>query len=99
MPGANQQFQYWFIPFVPLFVGMIGLPGVLTFWVPLYFYPFLNGDPAPQHYMLLNVSGWLLTVGPQDDLFKFLLNAVMCPIKWLKGVGKTAESDEKQKEA
>ena len=39
MPGAHFQFQFWFIPIVPLVLALTGLPVILTFWIPYYFYP------------------------------------------------------------
>ena len=39
MPGAHEQFQFWFTVFVPLLLGMIGLPGWMTCCVSMYFYP------------------------------------------------------------
>mmetsp|Transcript_13063 Transcript_13063/g.22047 ORF Transcript_13063/g.22047 Transcript_13063/m.22047 type:complete len:218 (+) Transcript_13063:559-1212(+) len=64
MPGANGQFQFWFICLVPLLISMTGVPLVLTFWVTEYFYPFLHGDPQYQHYLILGLTAWLITVGP-----------------------------------
>jgi hypothetical protein len=45
MPGGHQQFQYWFIPIVPMLLGMIGVPYIFVFWITNYLYPFLGGDP------------------------------------------------------
>ena len=65
MPGANSQFQYWFISIVPLLLAMLGLPMLLTFWIPNYYYPIVGGvDPRYQHYFLLGLSLWLVTIGP-----------------------------------
>ena len=74
MPGAHGQFQFWFTVFVPLLLGMIGLPGWVTCLIPMYFYP-IEGDPAPQHQMLLGVCAYLLIVGPAQDLIGGLFNA------------------------
>ena len=52
---------------MPLLLGMTGLPGWVTCCVPMYFYP-IEGDPAPQHKMLLALCAYLLVVGPRQDL-------------------------------
>ena len=72
MPGGHQQFQYWFIPIVPLLVGMIGVPYILVFWITNYFYPIITnmgGDPQYQHKFLLALCFWLITIGPRMNLF------------------------------
>lgn len=69
MPGANQQFQFWFTGLVPIVIEMVGLPSILTFWVPHYFYPIINNaDPKYQHFFLMGLVGWLYTVGPRRNL-------------------------------
>ena len=70
MPGGHGQFQIWFIPLVPLLLGMIGVPYLLVFWITNYFYPYLPGmNPEHHHKFLLAVCFWLLTVGPRMSLF------------------------------
>ena len=70
MPGAHIQFQFWFVIFVPLLHGMIGLPSICWFWITPYFYPLIeHSNHVMQHYMLLATCAWLLVVGPKDDLF------------------------------
>lgn len=73
MPGAHGQFQFWFTALVPILLGMIGLPACFTFLVTPYLYP-IKDDPCYQHYMLLSVCAWLLTVGPCDDLIQWTLH-------------------------
>jgi hypothetical protein len=69
MPGANLQFLFWFMSLYPLFIEMVGLPQILTFWMYSKFYPIIEGaDPRYQHYILLFVVVWLNTVGPQQKL-------------------------------
>jgi hypothetical protein len=69
MPGANGQFQFWYISIVPLLLGMTGIPMILLFWVEHYFYPILGGvDPRYQHYFMLGLSLWLITVGAHKGL-------------------------------
>lgn len=64
MPGAHGQFQYWYISIVPLLLGMTGIPMILVFWLDHYFFPILPGvDPRYQHYLILGLSFWLITVG------------------------------------
>lgn len=46
MPGANQQFQFWFICFIPLLIDMVGLPQILTFWITPLAYPIKDYDPV-----------------------------------------------------
>jgi hypothetical protein len=70
MPGANQQFQFWFIAIVPILLAMTGVPLILTFWIPNYLYPINGRDPRHQHYFVLALSIWLITVGPTKNLFK-----------------------------
>ena len=75
MPGANLQFQYWFMCLVPLLIEMIGLPMILTFWIYANRYPIIEGaDPKYQHIMLLCIIAWLNTVGPKDSLFNSLIS-------------------------
>ena len=85
MPGAHGQFQYWFTMFVPIALGMTGVPVVCTFWVYSYFYPhenYFTGDPAPQHQFLLALCAWLLVVGPCDNLAKTVWSLLTC--QWNK---------------
>lgn len=79
MPGANQQFQFWFICFIPLLIDMVGLPQILTFWITPLLYPIRDYDPALQHYFLLALAAWLSTIGPKDNLFKWVLS--LMPMK------------------
>merc|ERR1712178_536112 len=74
MPGANQQFQFWFICFVPLLIDMVGLPQIFTFWITPYFYPILDKDPKHQHYFMLGLTAWLITIGPKDNFFLWILS-------------------------
>jgi hypothetical protein len=69
MPGANQQFQFWYISIVPLLLGMLPLPLISTIWASNYFFPITNMDPRYQHFFLLGLSFWLITVGPQKPWF------------------------------
>jgi hypothetical protein len=69
MPGADGQIQFWFTCLVPLVLGMVGLPFVMLFWIQPYFYPVL-GDPDSQHYFLLVLVLYLLTVGPNQKLLE-----------------------------
>lgn len=75
MPGANMQFQYWFICLVPLLIEMVGLPQILTFWIYANRYPIVEGaDPKYQHIMLLSICAWLNTVGPKKCLGSAVLD-------------------------
>ena len=49
---------------VPLLVSMVGLPTLLTFVVQIKYFP-IRGDPSPQHFFLLGLLAWLVTVGPK----------------------------------
>jgi hypothetical protein len=48
---------------------MIGLPTVMTAWIPNYFYPLVpdedSDNPMYQHLFLIAIVGWLITVGPK----------------------------------
>jgi hypothetical protein len=48
---------------------MIGLPTFLMVWIPNYLYPIVmdedSDDPMFQHFFLLALVGWLITVGPR----------------------------------
>ena len=72
MPGGHRHFQFWFTPLYPLLISMLGLPCILTCPLPDYFYPILHGGNRPlmnlQHKVLLGIVGWLITVGPRDDI-------------------------------
>jgi hypothetical protein len=52
---------------IPLLVGMIGVPYIMVFWIANYFYP-IQGDPRYQHFFLLGISLWLITIGPHRSL-------------------------------
>lgn len=73
MPGAHIQFQFWYAPFVPLLLEMVGLPSLLTFWLYACNYPVINDmdgfpvDPEDQHHLLLALVFWLTTFGPRPD--------------------------------
>jgi len=70
MPGANQQFQFWFIPIMPVVIEMVGLPSFTTFWIYSYFWPVIPDDPKYQHFFLLGLVAWLYTVGPYRSLYE-----------------------------
>ena len=55
---------------IPLYLNMIGLPFILLVFVPGYFYPINGRDPRYQHYFLLSLTAWFLTVGPKESLYK-----------------------------
>lgn len=63
MPGANGQFVFWYMMFVPLLTAMIGVPAWATCFLYIYLFP-IEGDPAFQHKLLLGVCTYLVTVGP-----------------------------------
>jgi len=48
---------------------MVGLPTVFMVWIPNYLYPIVmdedSDDPMFQHFFLLALVGWLITVGPR----------------------------------
>jgi len=54
---------------VPLLIEMVGLPTVFMVWIPNYLYPIVmdedSDDPMLQHFFLLALVGWLITVGPR----------------------------------
>lgn len=67
MPGAHGQFQHWYVTLVPLYLSMVGLPALATFWIPLCLYPCYDGriyDASVQHILLLAVTVYLLIIGP-----------------------------------
>mmetsp|Transcript_22607 Transcript_22607/g.34902 ORF Transcript_22607/g.34902 Transcript_22607/m.34902 type:complete len:90 (+) Transcript_22607:97-366(+) len=70
MPGANGQFQFWFMAFVPLLLATTGVPILATFWVTEYFYPINGKDPKHQHWFLLALVAYLLTVGTSEGVLK-----------------------------
>lgn len=82
LPGAPTPIKYWFMPFVPLLVEMIGLPVPVTCLAYQQLYPFVKDldlafpdapkqfDTMLQHAFLLGIAGWLLTVGPQENLLE-----------------------------
>ena len=70
MPGANQQFQFWFMSMIPLYLNLTGLPFILLVFIPGHYYPINSADPRYQHYFLLSLTAWFLTVGPKESLYK-----------------------------
>ena len=55
---------------IPLYLNLTGLPFILFVFVPEYFYPINGKDPRYQHYFLLSLTAWFLTVGPKESLYK-----------------------------
>ena len=53
---------------VPLMIDMIGLPIEVTWWIYPYFYPIERCCTKKQHYFLLALMTWLVTIGPKKDL-------------------------------
>jgi hypothetical protein len=51
---------------------MTGVPVLFTFWVTPYFYPILSAPPSNQHYHLLALVAWMLTIGPKENWYKSL---------------------------
>lgn len=72
MPGANYQFQFWFISLVPVMIEMIGLPSWCTFWIYAMFYPINQQAVAIkcQHIFILCLVAWLVTIGPERDIVR-----------------------------
>jgi hypothetical protein len=69
MPGGNWQFQFWYMPLVPILFAMLPVPLVATFWItnqifPIIYYPL---DPRYHHYMLLAMMLYLVVVGPKTQ--------------------------------
>jgi hypothetical protein len=66
---------------------MVGLPQIMTFWITPYFYPILDDDPKYQHYFMLGLTAWLITIGPKESLFMWVLsfmpNKVQAMVKGL----------------
>lgn len=71
MPGAHSQFQFWFLCFHPLMLSMLGLPPLMTAWIPIALqYPINQYADVrlqnAQHIQLLIVVAYLMIFGPYD---------------------------------
>lgn len=59
MPGANSQFQWWYVPLLPLLLDMAGLPIALTAFI---FIEFAKGHPHQKLIVLGNNSSHVLII-------------------------------------
>ena len=75
VPGGHQQFQLWYWDLIPLAISMIGLPPLSFFKIFHDIYPSRIIHPTIHHNFALLMSLWLLTVGPNFDLFRKLFCA------------------------
>ena len=66
VPGGHIQFIIWFVDFVPLILGMTGLPELLFFKIYSDVFPVHLDSRNIHHAILLIVTLWLLTVGPKN---------------------------------
>ena len=66
LPGANVQFQIWYLEILPILIGMIGFDILIYFKIYSNIFPSRLHHINVHHVTLISICLYLILIGPKS---------------------------------